>query len=66
MTEYNEGDLVEAVKGEEPRHHVFSYKTARSIKADCSNCDDGTESWGFDESSSRRVAAWIKKHETQL
>jgi len=45
------------------RHHTFSYKTARSIRADCSNCADGTESWGFDESSSSKVAAWMKKHE---
>ena len=47
------------------RHHTFSYKTARSIRADCSNCAEGTESWGFDESSSSKVAAWMKKHEAQ-
>jgi len=46
-----------------PRHHTFSYKTNHSVNADCNDCGQGTESAGFDESSSRAVAAWMKRHE---
>lgn len=49
-----------------PRHTVFVYKKQGSITADCNTCEDGTESWGHDESSRKRVAAWVERHEAQL
>jgi len=43
-------------------HHVFPFKTDRSVRADCV-CGASKESWGLDESSSRSIGTWIKEHE---
>jgi hypothetical protein len=46
-----------------PRHHVFVFKNARNITADCNDCGAGIDSAGHDDSSRHAVAAWVKKHE---